>query len=84
MKRAAWSPPGLLSLFDKLGKFGGPKTLIEQLFASHPPSAERSEAIRNEMRVASLPQALAMDSAAFRDMKLALRRLPPPTAPKKD
>jgi predicted Zn-dependent protease len=82
MLRAGWDPNGFLKLFahiDALEK-SSEGTPIPFL-ADHPPTPEREEAIRNELKLVSVPAAAATDSVKFQVFKSAMGLLPEPPKP---
>lgn len=69
-------PEGLATFFEKLLKLQkGKPSKLQQMFSTHPPTAERINAVRSQ--IAQLPRKsnLKKDSRRFREIK---RRLPPP------
>jgi len=82
MLRAVWDPNGFLKLFahmDTLEKSqsGTPIPFL----ADHPPTPEREEAIRNELKLVSVPAGAATDSMKFQVFKSAMQLLPEPPKP---
>ena len=82
MMRAGWNPNGFLKLFahmDALEKSqaGTPIPFL----ADHPPTPEREEAIRNELKLVSVPAGAATDSMKFQVFKTAMKLLPDPPKP---
>ena len=78
MLRAGWDPAGLVSAFEGIRAFTGDHELIADMLATHPPAAERSRYLSEELKIAMPPATLHRDSAAFQLMKTLLRELPPP------
>lgn len=78
MLRAGWQPSCLVSAFDGIQAFTGDPELVSQLLATHPPTAERSRYLSQELKLADPPATLRQDSEAFHLMKSLLRELPPP------
>jgi len=78
MLRAGWHPSCLISAFEGIRAFTGDPQMVAQLIATHPPAAERSRYLTEELKVADPPADLKRDSRAFEIMKMLLRELPPP------
>jgi predicted Zn-dependent protease len=76
--RAHWTPMGMLTFFSRLQQFTGDPGLIAALTSAHPPTAERVEAIKNEMKTAGMGANLEENSVKFQAMKLGLKVLPSP------
>jgi predicted Zn-dependent protease len=77
MERAGWTPLGMLTMMERLKQFSGPPNLIAQLMSNHPPTAERANTIKAEMKLAGGAN-LQENSLSFRAMKLGLHTLPAP------
>ena len=78
MLRAGWHPSCLISAFEGIRAFTGDREMVAQLLATHPPTAERSRYLSEELKVVDPPATLNRDSKAFQLMKTLLRELPPP------
>jgi len=78
MLRAGWHPSCLISAFEGLRAFTGERDLVADMLATHPPTAERSRYLSEELKIVEPPDTLRRDSAAFELMKQLLRELPPP------
>jgi predicted Zn-dependent protease len=78
--RCNWDVHGFVTLMDRwASKYEGqPRSPIDELKRTHPPSAERAARFRQEIGTVSLPGKMTTDSLAFKAMKLALKVLPPP------
>ena len=77
MYDAGVDPEGMATFFEKLRKLQKSKpSKLEQMFATHPPTAERIAAVRSQ--IARLPRKpnLKKDSRRFHQIK---KRLPPPS-----
>lgn len=77
MYDAGIDPEGMATFFEKLRRLQKSKpSKLQQMFASHPPTAERIAAVRGQ--IARLPRKsnLKKDSRRFHQIK---RRLPPPS-----
>ena len=77
MYDAGIDPEGMATFFEKLLKLQkGKPSKLEQMFSTHPPTAERIAAVR--YRIAKLPRKsnLKRDSQRFHQIK---KRLPPPS-----
>ena len=77
MYDAGIDPEGMATFFEKLLKLQkGKPSKLEQMFSTHPPTAERIAAVRS--RIAKLPRKsnLKRDSQRFHQIK---KRLPPPS-----
>ena len=77
MYDAGIDPEGMATFFEKLLKLQkGKPSKLEQIFSTHPPTAERIAAVR--ARIAQLPRKpnLKKDSQRFHQIK---KRLPPPS-----
>ena len=77
MYDAGIDPEGMATFFEKLLKLQkGKPSKLEQIFSTHPPTAERIAAVR--ARIAQLPRKpnLKSDSQRFHQIK---KRLPPPS-----
>jgi predicted Zn-dependent protease len=82
MLRAGWDPNGFLKLFahlDALEK--SPAGTPIPFLSDHPPTPEREEAIRRELKLVSVPAGVATNSLKFQIFKSAMQLLPEP--PKK-
>jgi predicted Zn-dependent protease len=82
MMRAGWNPNGFLKLFahmDALEKSSSGTPI--PFLADHPPTPEREEAIRNELKLVSVPTGTATDSMKFQVFKKAMGLLPEPPKP---
>ena len=82
MLRAGWDPNGFLKLFaqlDMLEKAQGGTPI--PLLSDHPPTPEREEAIRNELKLVTVPAGAATDSVKFQVFKSAMKLLPEPPKP---
>jgi predicted Zn-dependent protease len=82
MLRAGWNPNGFLKLFAQLDTLeqaqgGTPIPLL----SDHPPTPEREEAIRNELKLVSVPAGAIKDSVKFQVFKSAMKLLPEPPKP---
>ncbi len=78
MLRAGWQPEGLISAFEGIRAFTGDREMVAQMWATHPPAAERSRYLTEELRIVEPPANLRRDSGAFQLMKVLLRELPAP------
>lgn len=69
MPRAGYDPREALAMFDKLRAIQGrdPST-VATIFSSHPPTRERSEAVRAALSRRRLPNGLIRDSARFQEV----------------
>ena len=76
MLRAGWQPEGLITAFEGIRAFTGDREMVAQMWATHPPAAERSRYLTEELKVADPPASLRRDSGAFQLMKTLLRELP--------
>ena len=77
MYDAGIAPEGMATFFEKLLKLQkGKPSKLEQMFSTHPPTAERIAAVRSH--IAKLPRKsnLKKDSQRFHQIK---KRLPPPS-----
>ena len=77
MYDAGIDPEGMATFFEKLLKLQkGKPSKLEQMFSTHPPTAERIAAVRSQ--IAKLPRKSNMkkDSQRFHQIK---KRLPPPS-----
>jgi predicted Zn-dependent protease len=82
MLRAGWDPNGFLKLFAQLDALEKSQAGTPIPFLSdHPPTPEREEAIRRELKLVSVPAGAATDSVKFQVFKSAMQLLPEP--PKK-
>jgi predicted Zn-dependent protease len=84
MLRAGWDPNGFLKLFaqlDTLEKSQGGTPIA--FLSNHPPTPEREEAIRNELKQVSIPSGAVSDSVKFQVFKSAMKLLPEPPKPDK-
>jgi len=82
MLRAGWDPDGFLKLFaqmDALEK--SPAGTPIQFLSDHPPTPEREEAIRSELKLVSVPTNAVSDSVKFQVFKSAMKLLPEPPKP---
>ncbi len=85
MLRAGWDPNGFLKLFAQLDALEKSSNGTPIPFLSdHPPTPEREEAIRNELKQASVPAGAATDSVKFQVFKSAMQLLPQPPKPAKN
>jgi predicted Zn-dependent protease len=83
MVRAGYQPSGFLGLFellDAMEKKAG-STPIPWL-SDHPPSADRADRIRREMRLVNVQDGTSEDGLAFRAFKMAMNLLPEPPKPR--
>jgi predicted Zn-dependent protease len=78
MLRAGWNPSCLITALDGLRAFTGETDLVADMLATHPPTAERSRNLTEELKIVDPPATLRRDSPAFQLMKDLLRELPPP------
>ncbi len=78
MQRAGWHPDGMLSMFRRLLAHSSDPNFVQAIFSTHPPTAERIQAVQHEMREAPPAGELARNSGRFQQMKSALAKLPPP------
>jgi len=85
MVRAGYDPRGLITFFQALlaRRRENPDALA-QLFATHPPSQERVQAITARWWAERPPQSLIVDSPEFHRMKAHLATLPPAQPMPKD
>ncbi len=79
MLRADWDPHGFLELFDQLAQLekqlgGAPN----QFLSDHPPTPERAEAIRRELKRVKIPANARKDSVRFQVFKSTMGLLPTP------
>jgi len=82
MLRAGWDPNGFLKLFAHLEELERSSGGTPPAFLSdHPPTPERAEAIRQELKVVTVPGGAASNSMKFQVFKSAMGLLPEP--PKK-
>jgi len=77
--RAGWDPHGFLELFDQLTQFekklgGAPIRFL----SDHPPTRQRSEAIRHELKQVKIEPNARKDSVAFKVFKSTMGLLPEP------
>jgi len=80
--RAGWNPNAFLKLFAQLDTLEKLQAGTPIPFLSdHPPTPEREEAIRRELKLVSVPAGAATDSVKFQVFKSAMQLLPEP--PKK-
>ena len=80
--RAGWNPNAFLKLFAQLDTLEKLQAGTPIPFLSdHPPTPEREEAIRRELKLVSVPAGAATDSVKFQVFKSAMKILPEP--PKK-
>ena len=77
MLRAGWHPDCLISAFDAIRMFTGDKGMVAQMLATHPPAAERSRYLTQELKMADPPAGLRRNSEAFQAMKVYMKGLPP-------
>jgi beta-barrel assembly-enhancing protease len=82
MLRAGWHPNGLLKFFTRLQQMEKGRTAIDVMLSDHPASADRAEAIREEMRTVKINAPLVEQSEQFKGLKATLKSMPP--APKGD
>jgi predicted Zn-dependent protease len=75
MLRAGWDPHGMLALFQMLERIGPGAS---RYLSSHPPTAERTAAVRKELEQVRLPSGLRTDFAPFHVFKTGVQRLPAP------
>jgi predicted Zn-dependent protease len=79
MMRAGWNPNGFLKLFAHLDVLEKSQAGTSIPFLSdHPPTPEREEAIRRELKLVSVPASAATDSVKFQVFKSAMQLLPEP------
>lgn len=71
--RSGYDPRASLDLFQRLRKLEG-SGRATAIFSSHPPTAERLEAVRGMIAQRRLPGGLARDSRQFHDIQNRLRR----------
>jgi predicted Zn-dependent protease len=84
MQRAGWDPNGFLKLFAQLDALEKSQAGTPIPFLSdHPPTPEREEAIRRELKLVSVPAGAATDSVKFQVFKSTMRLLPEPPKPAK-
>jgi predicted Zn-dependent protease len=79
MLRAGWDPNGFLKLFahlDTLQK--SPAETPIPFLSDHPPTPEREEAIRRELKLVSIPSGATTNSVKFQVFKSAMQLLPEP------
>jgi predicted Zn-dependent protease len=82
MLRAGWDPNGFLKLFAQLDALEKSEAGTPIPFLSdHPPTPEREEAIRNELKLVSIPAGAVTDSVKFQVFKSAMKLLPEPPKP---
>jgi predicted Zn-dependent protease len=82
MLRAGWDPNGFLKLFAQLDTLEKSQAGTPISFLSdHPPTPEREEAIRRELKLVSVPAGAATDSVKFQVFKSAMQLLPEPPKP---
>jgi predicted Zn-dependent protease len=82
MLRAGWDPNGFLKLFaqmDALEKSSGGTS--NPFLSDHPPTPEREEAIRCELKLVSVPAGAVSNSVKFQVFKSAMQLLPEPPKP---
>jgi predicted Zn-dependent protease len=85
MMRAGWDPNGFLKLFahmDALEKSSSGTPI--PFLSDHPPTPEREDAIRNELKLVSVQAGAATDSVKFQVFKSAMQLLPEPPKPAKN
>ena len=83
MLRAGWHPSCLITAFEGISMFTGDRQMVAQMLMTHPPTAERSRYLKEELQIADIPLSnsagdLRRDSQAFQVMKKLLSVLPPP------
>ncbi len=83
MVRAGWHPNGMVKFFNRIQKFEGPQSLVDEILSDHPASAERTRVITKELQTATLPPNLREQSISFKSMKAVLKSLPPAPPPSK-
>jgi predicted Zn-dependent protease len=82
MLRAGWDPNGFLKLFAQLDTLEKSQAGTPIPFLSdHPPTPEREEAIRRELKLVSVPAGAAANSVKFQVFKSAMQILPEPPKP---
>jgi predicted Zn-dependent protease len=85
MLRAGWDPNGFLKLFAQLDALEKSQAGTPIPFLSdHPPTPEREEAIRRELKQVSIPAGAVTDSVKFQVFKSAMGLLPEPPKPAKN
>jgi predicted Zn-dependent protease len=79
MLRAGWDPHGFLKLFDQLTQLekqlGGTPS---RFLSDHPPTPQRAEAIRHELKQVKIPANARRDSVTFKVFKSTMGLLPEP------
>jgi predicted Zn-dependent protease len=82
MLRAGWNPNGFLKLFAQMDALEKSQAGTPIPFLSdHPPTPEREEAIRSELKLVSVPAGAATDSVKFQVFKSAMKLLSEPPKP---
>ena len=76
MLRAGWNPTGLVRFFTRLQQNEGGSNLFTTMLSDHPASADRAEAIRQELATVSVKAPPILMSTDFTSMKATLARLP--------
>lgn len=78
MVKTGYDPRGLITFLQALlARRRDNPNALPQLFATHPPSEERIQALSARWWVERPPEGLMVDSAEFRRMKAHLATLPP-------
>ena len=76
MLRAGWNPNGMLRFFTRLEENEGGSNLFTTMLSDHPASADRADAIRQELTTVSVKAPPILMSTDFTAMKATLARLP--------
>ena len=76
MLRAGWNPNGMLRFFTRLQQNEGGSNIFSTMLSDHPASADRAEAIRQELATVSVSAAPVIMTTEFTSMKAALARMP--------
>ena len=80
MLRAGWNPNGMLRFFAGLQQKEGSSDIFSVMLSDHPASADRADAIRNELTQVRVTAPPVMMTGPFKAMKATLAKMPP--APK--
>ena len=76
LERAGWDPRGMVAFMETIRREQGRDPgSVEVFLSSHPAPSERVELLR---RAAAAQSGGRRDSAAFREIKIRLKKLPPP------
>ena len=81
MYRAGWNPNGLLKFFTQLQALEKHKSAIDVMLSDHPPTEERAEAIRRELKEVNITAPLKEQTIEFRALKKALSMMAPAPMP---